>query len=147
MVDKFQVLVRKVEPAAHAAAVKASIPSHFPKILEDLVPLPVIEVFRRCFRIVETELDARRMDLTEAFHKGYKLLLRIVLIKDAVDPETDRQLFQKGIIGFLDEMLHMARNVKTGNLLLVPLQKSQDFFLGLGLGHGQGRIDIDLVRQ
>ena len=63
------------------------------------------------------------MDLTEAFHKGYKLLLRIVLIKDAVDPETDRQLFQKGIIGFLDEMLHMARNVKTGNLLLVPLQK------------------------
>lgn len=87
------------------------------------------------------------MDLTEAFHKGYKLLLRIVLIKDAVDPETDRQLFQKGIIGFLDEMLHMARNVKTGNLLLVPLQKSQDFFLGLGLGHGQGRIDIDLVRQ
>lgn len=44
MVDKFQVLVRKVEPAAHAAAVKASIPSHFPKILKDLVPLPVIEV-------------------------------------------------------------------------------------------------------
>ena len=38
MVDKFQVLVRKVEPAAHAAAVKASIPSHFPKILKDLVP-------------------------------------------------------------------------------------------------------------
>ena len=145
MVGQLHALVVKVEAAAHPTAVQAGVPGHLLQIVEDLVPVLVIEVLGSGGSIVEPELDGGTGELQEPLHVGHQVLGRVVLIQHAVHPEGHRQAGQQVVVGLYHILLHMAGDVDAGDLVLVLLGKRQDIVLGLMLGHRQGGVDIDLV--
>ena len=55
------------------------------------------------------------------------------------------RLGQQAVVGLHHILLHVAGDVDAGDLVFVPLGKSQNVRLGLVLGDGQGGVDINLV--
>ena len=105
----------------------------------------VIQVFRGGLRIVEPELDGRGVDLPEPFHKGNQLILGILLVQDAVDPEPDRQPGQESVIGFLHIVLHVPADIEAGDFPGILLQEGQHFLFALFPAYRQGGVDVHFM--
>ena len=145
VVCQLHSLVVEMEAAAHPAAVQSRVPGHLLQILEDFVPLLLIEVLRCGGGVVEPELNGGARELAEPLHIGHQLLGGIVLVQHAVHPEGHRQLGKQAVVGFHHIVLHVAGDVDAGDLVSVPLRKCQNVRLGLVLGDGKGGVDIYLV--
>ena len=86
VVCQLHSLVVEMEAAAHPAAVQSRVPGHLLQILEDFVPLLLIEVLRCGGGVVEPELNGGARELAEPLHIGHQLLGGIVLVQHAVHP-------------------------------------------------------------
>ena len=98
VVCQLHSLVVEMEAAAHPAAVQSRVPGHLLQILEDFVPLLLVEVLRCGGGVVEPELNGGGRELAEPLHIGHQLLGGIVLVQHAVHPEGHRKLGQQGVV-------------------------------------------------
>lgn len=126
MIGQFHAFVVEMEATTHAAAIKTGIIGDFLQVVKDMVVTFFIEIVRRRFHIVETELDRCPVDVAEPFQVRLELVSRIFLIQYTVDTERNSQTAQESVIRFLYIMLHMARYVDAGNLMAVAFRKSDD---------------------
>lgn len=93
MIGQFHAFVVEMEATTHAAAIKTGIIGDFLQVVKDMVVTFFIEIVRRRFRIVETELDRCPVDVAEPFQVRLELVSRIFLIQYTVDTErTARRL-------------------------------------------------------
>ena len=143
VIGQLHALVVEVEAAAHPAAVQTGVFRDLLQIVQDLVRL--VEVFGSGGSVVKAELDVGAGKLAEALNEGDQVLLGIILVENAVDPEGHRQPGQQRVVGFHHIVLHVAGDVDAGDLVSVPLRKCQNVRLGLVLGDGKGGVDIYLV--
>ena len=139
VIGQLHALVVEVEAAAHPAAVQTGVFRDLLQIVQDLVRL--VEVFRGGGGVVEAELDAGAGELVEPLNEGDQVLLGIILVENAVDPEGYRQPGQQRVIGLHHIVLHVAGYIDAGDLMLVPLREGQNVILGLILRHRQGGVD------
>lgn len=145
MIGQFHAFVVEMEATTHAAAIKTGIIGDFLQVVKDMVVTFFIEIVRRRFRIVETELDRCPVDVAEPFQVRLELVSRIFLIQYTVDTERNSQTTQESVIRFLYIMLHMARYVDAGNLMAVAFRKGDDVVFRLVFKDRQGRIDVYLM--
>ena len=81
MIGQFHAFVVEMEATTHAAAIKTGIIGDFLQVVKDMVVTFFIEIVRRRFRIVETELDRCPVDVAEPFQVRLELVSRIFLIQ------------------------------------------------------------------
>ena len=96
--DRLHALVVEVEAAAHPAAVQTGVFRDLLEIVQDLIRL--VEVFGSGGGVVKAELDVSVGKLAEALNEGYQVLLGIILVENAVDPEGYRQPGQQRVIPY-----------------------------------------------
>ena len=145
VVGQLQPVVIEVESAAHPAAVQPGVPGNFFQVLEDFVPLFLIEVLRRGGGVVKPELDGGPGNLFKAVQIGDQVLSGVVLIQHAVHPEGHGEPGKQTVVGLHHVFLHVPGDVDAGDFMLVPLREGQNILLRLELGHRQRGVDIDLV--
>ena len=139
VIGQLHALIIEVEAAAHPAAVQTGVFRDLLQIVQDLVRL--VEVFGSGGSVVKAELDVGAGKLAEALNEGDQVLLGIILVENAVDPEGYRQPGQQRVIGLHHIVLHVAGHIDAGDLVLIPLREGQNVLLRLTFGDGQSGVD------
>ena len=146
VVGDVQILVHKVEAAAHPAAVQTHVIGDLVQVGQDLVMLFVVQVLGGGVGIVKPELH-RQTQLADPLQIRNHILCGVVLVQYAVDAHTHQlgNLCQQ-LVGALLHVLHqMAGYVDAGDLLPVFGHKVQHILRRVLLQHREGGVDVHLV--